>query len=296
MTFRNAKKLVVQTVLEWIDDDVPALGAALAYYTLFSLSPLLVIVIAVAGIVFGRDAAEGRVFNELSGLMGNQTAATIQELLRSVGSKGAGWFAVITGVLMMLFVSTTAFAMLQTALDRIWRAPPPPESGSVLRWLRVRLLSFGMVLGFGFLLLASLLLSAAMSAIGAFWTGAPSGIYSLIELSRFPATLAIITLVFALIYKYLPRVHVAWRDVWLGAVVTALLFVLGEMLIGMYLGRTGFGSAFGAAGSVFALLMWLYYSAQVFLLGAKFTSVYARSRGSLAGLPDSHQPQNEQRT
>lgn len=286
MTFRNIGTLLVETVKAWLDDDAPVLGAALAYYTLFSIAPLLVIVIAIAGIVFGRDAAEGQVLQRLSGMMGPEAAATVQRLLLSVSDKADSGLAAVLGGVAMLIGSTTAFAVLQRTLNRIWRAPEPPASGSVVLWIRRRLLSFVMVLGFGVLLLASLVLSTVLPAIGNWWGPQYEVFDGLAWAVEVLGSLAVTTFIFAMIYRFLPRVSIAWRDVWIGAAVTALLFVFGETLIGLYLGRTGLSSAFGAAGSVLVLLVWLYYSAQIFLLGAEFTWIYAHRHGSWASEQD----------
>jgi len=275
--------MVRHSVSAWIDDYAPRLGAALAYYTMFSIAPLLVIVIAVAGILFGNDAAQGHVLAELRGIMGDEGALVVEGLLKSASDPEKSSLAALVGIITLLVGATSVFAELQSALDRIWRAEATPPSEGVWPWLRTRVLSLGMILGLGFLLLVSLVVSAALAALGKWW-GPLFGAWELIlETINFIVTFVIVTLIFAMIYKSLPRVSIDWRDVWIGATVTALLFTVGKLLIGLYLGRTGIASAFGAAGSLVVLLVWVYYSAQIFLLGAEFTWVYTHRHGSRAG-------------
>ncbi len=275
--------MVRHSVSAWIDDYAPSMGAALAYYTMFSIAPLLVIVIAVAGILFGNDAAQGHVLAELRGIMGDEGALVVEGLLKSASDPEKSSLAALVGIITLLVGATSVFAELQSALDRIWRAEATPPSEGVWPWLRTRVLSLGMILGLGFLLLVSLVVSAALAALGKWW-GPLFGAWELIlETINFIVTFVIVTLIFAMIYKSLPRVSIDWRDVWIGATVTALLFTVGKLLIGLYLGRTGIASAFGAAGSLVVLLVWVYYSAQIFLLGAEFTWVYTHRHGSRAG-------------
>ncbi|MEO5845884.1 MAG: YihY/virulence factor BrkB family protein [Caldimonas sp.] len=269
-------------VTAWIEDDAPSMGAALAYYTLFSIAPLLLIVISIAGLAFGPDAARGQIFLELRGLMGEDGAAAAQALLQSVNKPAQGVFGTIVGVVLLGVGAISVFGELQNALDRIWRAPARAASSGLWALVRTRLLSFGMVLGIGFLLIVSLVASAAVAALGKF-TAAPSGGWTVAaELLNLVVSFALVTVTFAMIYKIIPRVRIGWRDVWVGAAVTALLFAIGKSLIGLYLGRSGLASGFGAAGSLVVLLVWMYYSAQIFLLGAEFTWVYAHTRGSRA--------------
>jgi membrane protein len=271
------------SVAAWIDDYAPSMGAALAYYTMFSIAPLLVIVIAVAGILFGNDAAKGHVLAELRGIMGEEGALAVEGLLESASDPEKSSLAALVGIIALLVGATSVFAELQSALDRIWRAEPTQPSESVWRWVQTRMLSLGMILGFGFLLLVSLVMSAALAALGDWW-GPLFGAWELIlQTLNFIVSFVIVTLIFAMIYKSLPHVSIDWRDVWIGATVTALLFTVGKLLIGFYLGRTSIASAFGAAGSLVVLLLWVYYSAQIFLLGAEFTWVYAHRHGSRAG-------------
>jgi membrane protein len=261
------------------------MGAALAYYTLFSIAPMLVIVIAVAGLVFGAEAARGEIVTQLRGLLGDDGAAAVQALLESASRPEEGALATITSVALLLLGATTVFAELQSDLDRIWRAEAAKSINGIWAFLRARLLSFGMILALAFLLLVSLVVSAALAALGNWWGGWFEGWALLLEVLNFAASFAITTALFALVYKFLPRAEIAWRDVWIGAAVTALLFAVGKFLIGFYIGRSGISSAFGAAGSFVVLLVWVYYSTQIFLLGAEFTWVYAHEHGSRRGKP-----------
>ena len=274
--------LVREAVARWLDDYAPSMGAALSYYTIFSIAPLLVIVIAVAGFAFGNDAASGALFGQLRGMLGDEGAAVAQRLVASAREPRTSLFATLAGLVTMVIGATTVLAELQSALNRIWRAPPV-KSG-LWTMLRSRLLSLSLILAIGFLLLVSLVASAAMAALGQ-W-GAPyfGRMKWLFEIVNVALSLAMVTVLFAMIYKILPRVRIGWRDVWTGAAVTAILFTLGKSLIGLYLGRSAVTSGFGAAGSVVVLLAWVYYSAQIFLLGAEFTAVYAHRFGSLRGV------------
>ena len=274
--------LLRQSVLAWVDDDAASKGAALAYYTLFSLAPLLLIVISVAGLVFGADAARGEIFGQLQGLLGTPGAAAVQQLLESVQQPAKGWWGTALGLALMLLGATSVFAELQNTLDRIWRAPARP-AGGLWQLLRARVLSFGLILGLGFLLMVSLLLSAAVSAAQRWWSPALADWDGWVTLLNLGSTFALVTLMFAMIYKVMPRVRIEWSDVWVGALVTACLFTLGRLGLGLYLGLGSVGSAFGAAGSLVVVLVWVYYSAQIFLLGAEFTWVYAHALGSKQG-------------
>ena len=272
--------MIREAVSRWIDDFAPSMGAALSYYTFFSLAPLLVIVIALAGLIFGRDAVQGEVFLRLQDVLGNEAAAMVQTLIKSASNPRSAALAVATGVVTLAIGATTAVAELQSALDRIWRSPPPPSSG----WwgfLSRRLLAFGMVLAIGFLLLTSLVAAAVLSAFGK-WAAGWSGTVILLHAINIVVSFALVTLLFAMIYKILPRTRILWKDVWMGSVVTAFLFTIGKALIGVYLGDSGISSTYGAAGSVVVVLLWVYYAAQIFLLGAEFTYVYAGTHGSRA--------------
>ncbi len=277
--------MLKQAVVAWNDDSAPSMGAALAYYTTFSLAPLLIIVIALAGLAFGEEAARGEVFAQLAGLIGPQGARAVQDLLASANRPSSNILASIVGLVMLLVGATSVFAELQSDLDRIWRAPALPQIFSVISVLRSRLLSFGMVVAMGFLLLVSLVIGAALSALGQWGGTMIAGSADMLQALNTVVTFGITTLLFATAYRILPRVRIAWSDVWTGAVVTAILFTLGKYLIGLYIGRAGVSSSFGAAGSLIIVLLWVYYSAQIFLLGAEFTWVFAHRHGSRAGEP-----------
>lgn len=266
----------------WIDDFAPRMGAALAYYTLFSLAPVLLIAIAVAGLVFGPDAARGQIVQQLEGIMGHDGAQAVQMVLQSASRPMQSAVASVAGLTTLLLGATTVFAELQSDLDRIWRAPAVSGRQSVVALVRARLLSFGMILVIGFLLLVSLVISAALTAIGRWWGPLFGGWASLLQAVNLLISLASSTVLFALLYKILPRAAVHWRDVWIGAAATSVLFTGGKFLIGLYVGRAGLGSTFGAAGSLVLIMVWVYYSAQIFLLGAEFTWLYAHRHGSRA--------------
>ena len=273
-------RMIKMSFAAWVDDYAPSMGAALAYYTVFSLAPLLVIVISVAGLIFGPDAVRGAIFGEINGLMGADAAIAIQDLLTSVSKPSTGIIGSILGVLVLLIGATSVFGELQDALDRIWRAPARVRSSGLLTLLRTRILSFGMILGIAFLLMVSLVTGAAIAALGKWWGVWFAGWELVAQIIDAGVGFLMTTAVFALIYKLMPRVKVGWIDVWVGAAVTALLFTVGRLLISLYIGKSGVASGFGAAGSVAVIFVWVYYSAQVFLIGAEFTWVYAQSLGS----------------
>ncbi len=256
------------------------MGAALAYYTLFSIAPLLIIVIAVAGFFLGTDAAQGEIVGQVRGLIGDDGATAIEGLLESASRPESGLIASALGFLTLFIGATTLFAELQSDLDRIWRSPAAQPGGGIWALIHTRLLSFGMVLAIAFLLLVSLVISAALAAFGKIWGDSDGSWAVLLHGLNFVISFVVVTGLFALIYKMLPRTRIAWRDVWAGSVVTTLLFTIGKFLIGVYLGRAGVESAYGAAGSLVVLIVWVYYSSQIFLLGAEFTWVYARRHGS----------------
>jgi membrane protein len=276
--------LVKQAATAWIDDYAPSMGAALSYYTVFSLAPLLLLVISIAGLVFGAEAARGALFGQLAGMMGVTAAGAIQDLLTSVSKPQSGVVGTLVGVALLLIGATTVFGELQDALDRIWRAPVRNRSSGLWVLLRSRLLSFGMILGIAFLLMVSLVLSAVVAALGTWWGGAFSGWEWAAQSINLVLGFALTTAVFAMIYKLMPRVKVHWHDVWLGAAVTSVMFNVGRILIGLYIGKSDIASGFGAAGSLIIVFVWIYYSAQIFLMGAEFTWVYANTFGSLRGV------------
>jgi len=278
--------LVKGAVAAWSDDYAPSMGAALSYYSVFSMAPLLLIVISIAGLAFGQEAARGEVFEQLRGLMGDEPAGAVEALLSSLAKPERGITSTLVGALMLLIGATSVFGELQDALDRVWRAPARDRRGGLWKLVRSRLLSFGMILGIAFLLMVSLVLSAAISALGKWWGSAFVEQEVLLQAVNLIVGYAMTTIVFAMIYKLMPRVDVRWKDVWLGAAITALLFSVGRLAIGLYIGKAGIASGFGAAGSVAIIFVWVYYSAQIFLLGAEFTWLYARTFGSMRSLPD----------
>jgi len=256
--------LLKSLVADWWEDNAPRLGAALAYYTLFSLSPLLVIAVAIAGLIFGREAAQGHIVAQIEGLVGHDGAVAVQAMIESARKPATGIAASLVGLLTLLAGATGLFGELQAALNTIWEVPAQPGHG-IIGVLKNRFLSFAMVLGMGFLLLVSLLVSAELAATGHLVGGLFPAMASLAQILNFLVSILVTTLLFAMIYKYLPNVAIAWKDVWIGATATALLFTAGKFLIGLYLGTSGVTSAYGAASSLVIILMWVYYSAQIFL-------------------------------
>lgn len=276
--------LIKTTVIAWSDDYAPSMGAALAFYTLFSIAPLLLIVLSITGFVFGAEAARGEIAGQLQNLMGEQSALTVQALLQNVNKPSEGIMATITGVLLLLIGATTVFGELQSALDRIWRAPERPPIRSIISFLRSRLLSFGMIFGIGFILMVSLIFNAALSAVSHWWSLQFKEWFIILYSVNLVFGFVMTTAMFALIYKYIPSVKIRWGEVWLGALITAALFTVGKFLIGLYMTKSAVASGFGAAGSVVALLVWVYYSAQIFLLGAEFTWAYSTIYGSRSNI------------
>ena len=263
----------------WVDDKASSMGAAIAYYSILSLAPLLLIVITVAGLIFGEEAARGALFGELSELLGDNGAAAVQAILKSASGLSGGIVSIAVGVLTLFIGATTVFAELQSDLDRIWKVPAP-KGGGAMRFVRTRLLSFGVIIGVGFLLIVSLVASAAIAAVGHIWDRWLIGAETLLQVLNFAVGFGVITALFALIYKLLPSVRIPWSDVWTGSAATSLLFAIGKFLIGLYLGKAAISSSFGAAGTLVVVIVWVYYSAQIFLFGAEFTYQYALTHGS----------------
>jgi membrane protein len=272
-------QLLKSTYTEWSRDKVPRMGAALAYYTIFSLAPLLVIAIAIAGFVFGKEAVEGRITYEIQGLVGAESARAVQTMIQSAHKPAHGVIASIVGVVILLVGASGVFTEMQDALNTIWKVDTTSKTG-VWNMLKYRFLSFGMVLGIGFLLLVSLLLSAALSAVATYASSflpiPPAALHAV----DFLFSVFFIAVLMALIFKLLPDVRIAWGDVWVGAALTSLLFTAGKFLIGFYIGKSVTMSAYGAAGSVVIILAWIYYSAQLLYFGAEFTHVYSKECGS----------------
>lgn len=282
------KYLSQTTISEWRKDKVPKLAASLAYYTVFSIPPLLLIAMGIAGIFFGEEAARGQVFSQLSGLVGSGAAETVQEIIKNFEQRQNGRVAVIVGFLALLLGATGVFGELQDSLNQIWKVTPKKSKG-FWGFLRKRWLSFGMILVFGFLLLVSLVLTSLLAA-GLKYAGDSVPLVevawqAISELINF----ALVTFLFAAMFRFLPDAKTAWKDVWIGAVITAIFFTIGKFFISLYLGKSATVSAFGAAGSLILLFLWVYYSAQVFFLGAEFTYAYAMSYGSgVRNLPEKH--------
>jgi membrane protein len=276
--FKTAFEVLKQTFTDWKDDKAPRLGAALAYYTVFSIAPLVVIVIAIAGLRFGHDAAQEQIFGQLSSLVGEQGAKAISGLLAAADKPHEGIIASVMAAVTLLFGATGVFVQLQDALNTIWEVKPKPGRG-IWGFIRQRLLSLAMVFGIGFLLLVSLVVSAGLAAAGKWFESTLPGGEELWHSLNFVISFVVISALFALMFKYLPDVKIAWRDVWLGAVLTAFFFTVGKYALGMYLGRSSVSSAYGAAGSLIVLLLWVYYSAQILFFGAEFTQVIANRFG-----------------
>jgi membrane protein len=271
---------------QWSADRALTHGAALAYYTLFSLAPLLVLVIAIAGLAFGRAAAEGEIVTQMAGLVGNDGASMLQEMIARASKPTTGIIATVVSLATMLFGASGVVGQLQGSLNQIWDAPPPPATKSAVRSaIQRRALALGMILAVGFLLLVSLVLSAALAALQEFIAQNLPLAGRLVPPLNFVFSFLVITALFAMIYKVLPDVRLEWKDVWIGAAVTAVLFSIGKSLIGIYLGRAGVASVYGAAGSLVLVLLWIYYSAQLLFVGAEFTEVYARIYGSRREIP-----------
>jgi membrane protein len=262
---------------QWLNDKAPRLGAALAYYTVFSLAPLLVIIIALVGLVFGQEAAQGQISAQMTGLVGPEGGKAIEAMVKSASEPRNGILGTVLGLIMLVFGATGVFGQLQDALDTIWDVKPKAGRGL---WgiIRDRVLSFSMVLGIAFLLLMSLVVSAALTATMSLFGDFKSGIIGQVITTAIDLT--VVTGLFAMIYRFLPDAKIAWKDVWFGAIVTSVLFAIGKLAIGLYLGSSGVASGFGAAGSLAVLLVWLYYSAQIFLFGAELTRSYAVLLGS----------------
>jgi len=282
------RQVIRQSLVSWFKDDAPSMGAAIAFYTLFAIAPILLIFTWVAGEFIRPDIVQQDVLAQLRNILGDAGADAIRDLLGSTKYAGRSAFSTAVGIVALFVGATSVFAELQSALHRIWRTPPRSVAEGLWHALRARLLSFGLVLGIGFLLLVSLVASAALGGLGS-WAGTfiaewHGVVLSLDVLLGF----AMATILFAMIFKYVPREEIAWRDVWVGALVTASLFTAGKWVIVVYLGRIAFASAYGVASSFLILLLWVYYSAQIFLLGAEFTRNFAYEHGSRVGYADQH--------
>ncbi len=272
-------QLFPETFKEWSDDKVPRLAAALAYYTIFSIAPLLIIVIAIAGAVFGEEAARGEIVSQIQGLVGPDGAKFIETIIQNASQPQTGTIASIISVALLLIGATGLFSELQDSLNTIWEVKPKPGRG-IINIIRTRFLSFAMILGIGFLLLVSLVVSAGLSAVVTYFSSLLPGADFIWQILNFVLSFAITTALFGLIFKVLPDVKITWNDVFIGAVITSFLFTIGRFVLGQYLGNATFGSTYGAAGSLVVILAWVNYAAQILFFGAEFTQVYARKYGS----------------
>lgn len=291
MQIRRFFRLGRRAAVAWIDDDAPSMGAAIAFYTVFSMAPLLMIVLAVAGAFWGREAVEGQLLGQLSGVLGSTGAAAVEGVIsNSAEEADQGLAATVFSIGFLLVGSTTMFAELQGALDRVWKVPLAERKTGIWNVLRARLLSFGLVLGLAFLLMVSLVVSAVLAAVGHWASGLLPAWEALLQFVNIGFSFAVSTLLFAMIFKFMPQTRVAWRDVIVGALVTALLFEVGKFLIGSYVGKSSVASTYAAAGSLVVVLLWVYYAALVFLLGAEFTWAYADEHAGHDNDPAQAQP------
>jgi membrane protein len=272
-------RVLKEAAAEWSQDNATRLAAALAYYALFSIAPLLLIAISVAGLVFGREAAEGEIFRQLHDLVGPQGAAAVQDVVRNANRTDQGVLASVVGLVLILFGASGVMGELKSALNTIWDIPPRAHS-NVWTMIRDRFFSLTMVLAVGFLLMVSLVVSAVVSALGRYLEVYFAGSEVMLQSLNFVASLAVITLLFMLIFRYVPDTRIAWRHALPGAAATALLFTIGKFVIGLYLGKSSFTSTYGAAGSLVVFLAWVYYSAQILFFGAELTQVYVNEYGS----------------
>ena len=288
MTLRDVGRLFLDAGQKFLDDKATRLAAALAYYTALSLSPLHLLIISIAGFGFGAEAARGEIQSQIHDTVGEEGAQAIEAMLANSRKDGSGILAAAIGLGTLLVGATGVFAQLQDALNSIWKIPPALEQkkGGILRILRERLLSFSLVCGMAFLLLVSLAISASVDAISNFVGDWLPNWVTPIAILNLVLSYVLTTALIALIFKILPELKMSWKDVWLGAAITALLFLLGKSLIVMYLGRSAMGSAFGAAGAFVVLLVWIYYSSLLLLLGAELTYLYAKRFGSGLEAPD----------
>ena len=268
--------LLRTTIYEFIADDALSHGAAIAYYTVTSMAPVLLIVVAIAGLVFGQEAAQGAIVEQLSGLMGSQSAQLLQSMVQSAAHRGTGQVATVIGALTLLITASGVFGEMQSSLNVIWKAAP--AESTVSRLVRARLASLGLVVTLGFLLLVSLVISTALNAASAWFNAVAPGFHVVLQVVNFLFSLLIVSVLFGAVYKVLPDKSLTWSDVAVGAVSTAILFTLGKFLISLYIGSSTIASSYGAAGALIIILIWVYYSAQIFLLGAEFTKVYSNSR------------------
>jgi len=279
--FSDTWRLMKLAFAEWWNNRAMSLGASIAFFTVFSLAPMLLAAIAVAGLAFGREAAQGAIVAELGGMIGTNEASALEAMIASAGNVGSGIIGTAIGAVTFFLLVTGAVVELQDDLNIIWKAKPPASYG-VMDFIRTRLVSFALILGIGFLLLVSLVVDTGLTAVGSYLEANFSGASIILRFLNSLVAFAIATLLFAMMFKLLPAVEIKWSDVWTGSLVTALLFTLGKFLIGYYLGKSNVASSYGAAASIITILLWIYYSSLILLFGAAFTKVYAESRGSLS--------------
>ncbi len=277
---RTIWALLEDSVKGYIEDDALSRGAAIAYYTIFSIAPMLVIIIAIVGLIYGPQAAHGAIKGELQGMMGADGAYAIQTMIASASNRHSGIVATLLGIGTLLVTASGVFGEMQIALNVIWNVRARGRSSTVSRLVRARAISLGLVAALGFMLVISLAVSTAVAALGFALQHRLPGIDLLIQLLNFLVSFAMITVLFAAIYKVLPDQSIEWYDVWVGALTTALLFTIGKTAIGLYIGSSQVASSYGAAGALVIVLLWIYYSAQIFLFGAEFTKAFARRHGS----------------
>jgi len=293
MNLSDGAQLIKQTFSEWREDKAARLAAALAYYAAISLAPLLIILMGIAGLVLGHDAARGQIAAQIQGLVGEQSAQVIQDILVNANRPATGIVATVVSLATLILGASGVFGALQDGLNTVWEVQPKPGRG-LLAVIKDRFMSMTMVLGVGFLLLVSLALSAALAALGGYLDRLlpvpPAALHAI----NFLVSFGVVTLLFALIFKFLPDVQISWSDVWMGSAITSLLFAAGKLLIGLYLGRSTAASAYGAAGSLVVILIWVYYSAQILFFGAEFTQVYANKYGSRIQPAEDAEPVTEQ--
>ncbi len=274
--------LLKDSVNGYIEDDALSRGAAIAYYTVFSIAPVLVIVIAIAGLVYGNEAAHGAITAQLQGMLGYDGAEAVQTMIASAHNKNSGILATVLGIGTLLITASGVFGEMQSGLNVIWKVKPDPNASTVSRLIRARAASLGLVAALGFLLVVSLAVSATVTATAQLLQHVLPDIDVLLQLVNFLLSFGMITLLFAAIYKVLPDKSIEWYDVWIGALATAFLFTVGKTAIGLYIGSSQVASSYGAAGALVIVLLWVYYSAQIFLFGAEFTKAFAHRHGSHA--------------
>ena len=279
MTLRAIGQLLKEAVKKFLADEAPRLGAALAFYTALSLSPLLLAVVALAGFIFGEKAARGELVEQLRDTIGQEAATVVEQLVAKSATGSGGVVATVVALVIVIYGASRVFTELQGALNTVWKVPGRKPERGVWNWIKGRLLSFSLVAGTAFLLIVSLVVSAILSSVNEAVTGWLPGMDALAQVANFLLTLMLLILLFAMIFQWLPETDLAWSDVWVGATATALLFSIGKYLIGLYLGKAAVGSAYGAAGAFVILLVWVYYSTQIVLFGAEITYVYAKRFG-----------------